>query len=268
MNFQTVSGWLHNRTAAKLGHRRAQALEPVPIISFTFDDFPRSALTTAGEMLERKGIRGTYYAALELAGQETSVGSIFNLDDIRSLAAHGHELACHTYAHLSAHEHSVSAIAGSCATNRQKALELLPDHPLRNFSFPFGDATLATKRQLGSVYDTLRTVQAGINHSPVDLSFLRGNPIYSWQPLNDVRRLIERNAADNGWLILYTHDVCESPSQYGCTPDYFREVVSCALGSGARVMSIGEAVRHFRALHPQVAAKVENGTPKEGTSHA
>src|SRR3954453_8548469 len=111
MNFQRVSGWLHNQTASTLNHRHGLAQERAPIISFTFDDFPRSALVTAGELLEKKGVYGTYYAALHLACQETSVGRIFGFEDLRALITHGHELACHTYSHLSAHEHSANAIA-------------------------------------------------------------------------------------------------------------------------------------------------------------
>lgn len=267
MKFQRVSGWLHNQTASTLSHRHALAQELSPIISFTFDDFPRSALVTAGELLEKRGACGTYYAALNLACQETGVGRMFGFEDLRSLITHGHELGCHTYAHLSAHEHSANEIAESCATNRQKILELFPDMSPHNFSFPFGDASVAVKRKLGGVYDTLRTVRSGINCSPVDLFFLRANPVYSWQPLDGIRRLIEKNSAQKGWLILYTHDVCESPSRYGCTPEYFREVVSCAVSSGARLMPVRDAVRHFKAVRREVC-RFEEGTQKEKASHA
>jgi peptidoglycan/xylan/chitin deacetylase (PgdA/CDA1 family) len=33
-----------------------------PVISFTFDDFPRSALVKAGAILRERGLAGTYYA--------------------------------------------------------------------------------------------------------------------------------------------------------------------------------------------------------------
>ena len=81
------------------------------------------------------------------------------------------------------------------------------------------------------------------------MAFLRGNPVYSWRPLARTRQLIDRNAEEKGWLIFYTHDVCESPSRYGCTPEDFREVVSYAVSSGARVMPVRDAVLHFTALH-------------------
>ena len=255
MSSHSISRWIHKHAAAQFEHRRASGSEQVPIISFTFDDFPRSALLTGGELLESKGICATYYASLELVGQETSVGRIFGYEDLRSVIANGHELACHTYSHLSALEHTADVVAQSCGENRRRALELFPDHPLRNFSYPFGDVTLALKRCLGSVYDSCRTVQSGINRSPVDMAFLYANPVYSWQPLANLRRLIDRNAELNGWLILYTHDVCESPSRFGCTQEYFREAVSYAVESGARVIPVKEAVAQFTVLQPRSAAE-------------
>jgi peptidoglycan/xylan/chitin deacetylase (PgdA/CDA1 family) len=42
-----------------------------PMISFTFDDFPRSALHVAGRILEDHGIAGTYYVSLGLMGTLT-----------------------------------------------------------------------------------------------------------------------------------------------------------------------------------------------------
>ena len=48
-----------------------------PLISFTFDDFPRSALTVGGEILERHGARGTYYASLGVMGKYEAAGLMF-----------------------------------------------------------------------------------------------------------------------------------------------------------------------------------------------
>ncbi|MBZ5623491.1 MAG: polysaccharide deacetylase family protein [Acidobacteriia bacterium] len=70
-----------------------------PLISFTFDDFPRSALHTGGAILNRSGLAGTYYACLGLMGGETATGKLFNADDLKILIDRGHELGCHTYSH-------------------------------------------------------------------------------------------------------------------------------------------------------------------------
>src|ERR1041385_7997293 len=51
---------------------------PTPLISFTFDDFPKSALTTGGAILGRFGLRATYYACLGLMGRQNRTGPIFS----------------------------------------------------------------------------------------------------------------------------------------------------------------------------------------------
>lgn len=245
---QSVSGRLHRRIASIRRARRAIPLQPHPIISFTFDDFPRSALLNAAPLLESRGASGTFYASLELAGRESVVGQIFTREDLASILANGHELACHTYSHLSALENPAEVVAQSCAENRKRVLDLFPDYLLRNFSYPFGDVTLAVKKRLGDVYDTCRTVQRGINTGSVDLSYLRGNPLYSSTPLQHVRALIDRNCSEQGWLIFYTHDVCEAPSRYGCTPEYFQKAVDYAHQSGAQLLRITDAVAQFREV--------------------
>ena len=73
-----------------------------PLISFSFDDFPRTALTVGGTILQEAGVRGTYYAAPGLMNTLNDLGSQFRREDLLDLLAAGHELASHTYSHASA----------------------------------------------------------------------------------------------------------------------------------------------------------------------
>ncbi len=68
-----------------------------PIVSFGFDDFPRSAYTAGGEILKNFGARGTYYVSLGLMNTSNDLGEQFRLDDLHSLVKDGHELASHTF---------------------------------------------------------------------------------------------------------------------------------------------------------------------------
>jgi len=53
--------------------------------------------------------------------------------------------------------------------------------------------------------------------------------------------VIDRNATSNGWLIFATHDVTEHHTPYGCTPEFFSEVVRCSIDSGARILPVADA---------------------------
>ena len=90
----------YQRSAARFLFRRPFVINTqTPLISFTFDDFPRSALLTGGAILKRFGLTGTYYASFGLMGKEASTSPMFLAEDIGALLELGHELGCHTFAH-------------------------------------------------------------------------------------------------------------------------------------------------------------------------
>src|SRR3954467_10976105 len=94
-----VRNYWMGHVAEHVFRRPIQVAPETPLISFTFDDFPRSALFAGGEILNRRGLAGTYYAALGLAGRQTRSGQIFEMADLQQLVRQGHELGCHTFAH-------------------------------------------------------------------------------------------------------------------------------------------------------------------------
>ncbi|HSR10529.1 MAG TPA: polysaccharide deacetylase family protein, partial [Thermodesulfobacteriota bacterium] len=88
------------RMAGSLFFRRMrQSRNIAPHISFTFDDFPRSALHKGGSILSDFNLRATYYASFSLMGKENETGPIFTAADLQDLFAAGHELGCHTFDH-------------------------------------------------------------------------------------------------------------------------------------------------------------------------
>src|SRR5664279_1837053 len=124
----------YRRRAAKVFFRRPFTICPQqPLISFTFDDFPRSALFGGGAILNRLGLAATYYASLGLMGKEAPTGQIFVADDLRVLYEQGHELGCHTYSHCDSWD-TKTAVFESSVIENQAALEaLLPGAAFKSF---------------------------------------------------------------------------------------------------------------------------------------
>ena len=50
-----------------------------------------------------------------------------------------------------------------------------------------------------------------------------------------------------GWLIYYAHDVQDTPTQWGCTPAQLERVCEAVSASGARVMTVSEAMQALEA---------------------
>src|SRR6266566_3501671 len=123
MNLSNLRARIHGRyqrSVSSLLFRRPVAIRnTVPLISFTFDDFPSSALLTGGSILERYAVAGTYYASLGLMGKPSPVGTIFSPEQLEQLLARGHELGCHTFAHCHSWETRPSAFEESIIENRR-----------------------------------------------------------------------------------------------------------------------------------------------------
>lgn len=242
-SWSTVHGRCQ-RNAARFFFTRPLAIRsPRPIISFTFDDFPRSALHTGGAILEQFGLKGTYYASFGLMGQIAPTGPIFVPEDVRALVAQGHELGCHTFHHCHSWNTRTDVFEGSILDNTNVLETLVPGASFSTFSFPISPPRPRTKRMVAEHFACARGGGQTFNVGKTDRNYLRA---YFLEKTRDdpqaIKNLIEQNRVARGWLIFATHDVCHAPTPFGCTPDFFEDIVQCAVRSGARIVPVAEAL--------------------------
>jgi peptidoglycan/xylan/chitin deacetylase (PgdA/CDA1 family) len=237
---------------------------PVPLISFTFDDFPRSAFLEAGSILTRYGVRGTYYASLGLMGKPSPMGPMFQAEDVPEVLRLGHELGCHTFGHCHSWNTPADVYEQAIVENQKALTQMLPGVTFGTFAYPFSAPRLGVKRVAGRHFSCCRGgglrarryfPHAGgqtFNSGVTDLNLLcavfleksRDNP-------EALKRLIDENARARGWLIFATHDVCARPSRFGCTPGFFEQVVQWSSESGARLLPVVEALEVLKASQPK-----------------
>jgi peptidoglycan/xylan/chitin deacetylase (PgdA/CDA1 family) len=214
-----------------------------PIVSFTFDDFPRSALAIGGELLKSFGTRGTYYAAIGLMNSVTELGEQFRREDVESLLHDGHELGHHTFGHISARSMPARSFREEVKKGRAAIEELTGYWTPSNFAYPFGQITLGAKRLVGAEVTSARGIWPGFNGPLVDLNLLRANSLYGDRAsCPKVQEIILENERRRSWTIFYSHDVHLTPSRYGCTPDLLEFAVSFALQRKARVLTIADVI--------------------------
>ena len=229
-----------------LGHflaRRVPLGDAGPMISFSFDDFPRSAYTVGGSILQDFGARGTYYATSGLMDKTNELGEQYHAEDVHSLVEQGHELASHTHSHLSCREVPLHRFREDVRKGREAILHQMGIADSGNFAYPYGAVTLRAKKALGSLMRSCRGTTGGPNELEVDLNLLRANSLYGdMAQMEAVRRLIVKNEKKKGWLIFYTHDVCLRPSRFGCTPALLEATVSRALQGRAQIVTVAEAL--------------------------
>jgi peptidoglycan/xylan/chitin deacetylase (PgdA/CDA1 family) len=219
-----------------------------PMVSFTFDDVPRSAATVGAPMLEEFGGRATFYVAGSLVSQWSGLWAGIGADEIIDLHRNGHEIACHTFSHRRATELDAAAMEAEIEQNRRYFHGLDASIRLENFAYPYGLASLLRKRQLGNTFRSSRGILPGVNSDLVDLHFLRATPLIDEDiDTSGVERAFDEAAACGGWLIFYGHDVAAEPSRYGCTPQLLRHALQAASRRNIPIVSVAEALRRAGA---------------------
>jgi len=259
------------RQAADLFFRRPLTIASErPIISFTFDDFPRSALSIGGRILGQAGLRATYYASLGLMGKTSPTGTMFTLDDLRGAVEQGHEIGCHTYDHCDSWMTPSAAFVRSIAANRVAFRQAIPSGEFRSFSYPIRPPRPWSKRAAGESFACCRGSGQTFNAGKSDLNNLRA--CFLEQTAGDgvfVQQLIDGNREARGWLIFATHDVDNRHTRFGCTPAFFEDVVSRAMSSGAAILPVAEALELVReTAQYAVLAKTSLPSQNRGVSDA
>jgi peptidoglycan/xylan/chitin deacetylase (PgdA/CDA1 family) len=241
--WQRALGLYQRKTATLLFRRPLLVRTDRPLVSFTFDDFPRSALHTGGEILNRFHAVGTYYACIGMMGATTATGQQFVIDDLPLLLGKGHELGCHTYAHCHSWDTDPPAFEEAVVKNRSALQQVVPNLRFRTFSYPISPPRPLTKARMARYFSACRGGGQTLNVGITDLNYLRAFFLEkSSDNLQAIRDLIDHNRQVRGWLIFATHDVADAPTPYGVIPEFFESVVRYAVDSGACILPVAEAV--------------------------
>jgi peptidoglycan/xylan/chitin deacetylase (PgdA/CDA1 family) len=233
------------RRWARLRHQRPLPVSPGrPMISFSFDDAPLTAAVAGAEILESRGVRGTYYVSCGLAGTDAPMGVCAGPQDYLRLAETGHEIGCHTYSHLDCGRASAEDAAADVARN----LETLAAWGLptpESYAFPYGDVSAGPKGAIAPHFSNLRGLHHGLIDQGCDMNQAPAVGIEGPEGEAACWRWLAEAEAKKAWLILYTHDVRENPSPWGCTPHAFAALLDAALGAGFEVATVGETARRL-----------------------
>jgi peptidoglycan/xylan/chitin deacetylase (PgdA/CDA1 family) len=236
----SIAERIDHKLARVFPARRMDAAPARPIVSFTFDDVPVSALSNGARILEHHGVRGTFYVAGGLAGRHHDGQPMLTAEDYRSLRASGHEIGHHTYSHRTAWSLG-RRYAADLERNTVYLNELLPV-AARNFAFPYGRATLAGRDAVRRRFRSARGVEDGINRFGSDLDLLHAVGIESHMRIDELRPWIDDVVHSPGWLIFLTHDVQDTPGPYGTTPAVLDTLVGHALAGGCEVLTVDAAL--------------------------
>lgn len=233
------------RRLVRGAHRRPLAETPGrPMVSFTFDDAPASAAGAGAELLEARGLKGVFYACAGLAGAEGPMGRYADAGDYARLAAAGHEIGCHTFSHLDCGRASGGAALAEAVRNAEQLEAWDVPYP-STFAYPYGDVAAGPKAILAGRFRLLRALHPGLVEKGSDLNQAPAVGIEGPDGEASARRWLARARDRKAWLILYTHDVRESPSPWGCTPAALAGLIDAALEGGFEVVTVTEGAQRL-----------------------
>lgn len=240
----TFADRINNRLVRYFPGPAARIETSEPIVSFTFDDVPASAWTKGASILEDEGVRGTFYIAGVFIDSHDKQQEMISAKGCFELAAAGHELACHTYAHRKLSSFSRRGLEEDLDRNQSVLGSFDQNRDRRNFSVPFGMASPVMQPLLRRRFKTARGIMSGINRGSIDPYNLAAVELRPDENYLDAADLwLEDVLQNGGWLIIFTHDVSTTPSFYGCPEDRLQKLVRRAVSGGAKVMPVDAAVK-------------------------
>ncbi|MGH7011843.1 MAG: polysaccharide deacetylase family protein, partial [Caulobacteraceae bacterium] len=203
---------LRRGVTRRLPIKFARARGESAVASITFDDFPRSAWTLGGPILERFGAKATYYAAGRFCGLNEEGVDYFTTDDLLALRNAGHEIGDHGFGHDPAIAISTAALHKDCEKSASFFRDRLQGETLASYAWPFGEASPRTKAVMARRFSNSRGIQKGVNAGWIDLAELKAIPLEyrRWRP-DEIEAAIRRACACGGWVVFFTHDVADDP---------------------------------------------------------
>jgi len=224
-------------------HRRDACINfSEPVVSFTFDDAPRSAVLNGESILKRYSYSGTYYISI---GLMRNSGFDFDRGDghlLQQIVESGGELACHTFSHLHFFKSNRKEIITDLEKNQEFIERYVPGYKFENFSYPYGEQSSAGRDIIKSRFKSGRSVYKGVNMDKSDLNCLRGVRLYESINLEETIGIIDTAIKTGGWIIFYTHDVEPNPSKNGCSPGYFEAVVKYCFEKKLKVLPVNRVL--------------------------
>lgn len=243
-------GKLSRFAARRIATKTLRLSNQKPLVSFTFDAAPASACTRGAALLEEHKARGTYYISGAGCGSAGYCGRLATAEDLKVLAARGHEIGCHTYSRVAVARIGRQKLAAEISRNggflRGVQGEQAAPAP-NNFAYPYGEFSLATKLYLQRHFASCRSLRPGVNVGSADLGALKSCELQNASiDRRGVAAIIAEAVSTNGWLIFTCHDVAAEPSRFGVSPDLLAFTLATARDAGCHLASVRDALLILR----------------------
>lgn len=206
------------------------------MVSLAFDDGWRSIYDNALPIVEARGFRSTQYVVTGRFG----FPAYMTAEEVRDMAARGHETAAHTRTHRDLTTLSASEARMEIEGSRDD-LRALGVGEVESFAYPFGAfnaSVIDLVRAAG--YSSARATGNGTNLRTADHYLLKRNAVKDSVATTTITSWIDGALAERAWLILVFHEVNASGRPEATRPEKLEAIVAYLAAKGARVVTVSE----------------------------
>lgn len=221
-----------------------------PLVSFSFDDAPKSAISIGASMLETAGVRGTFYLTGSHCGQSFEGVEQYSTDDVKLLNKNGHEIACHSFGHGRFRQRSTSEINQDLGHNHAFFHNILGanNQNLDSFAYPYGEFDSQSRELVAERFLCGRGVYRGVNCGTMDFANLRTTPLEKRRfSTKYLQTHLTKAIKQNGWIIFFTHDIADDCTNYGSTPEILQETIDAVNAQGIEIVTVREGAKRVLA---------------------
>ncbi|MBM6584148.1 polysaccharide deacetylase family protein [Microvirga sp. BT689] len=211
------------------------------VLTICFDDFPKNAWSIGGAVLSDHGVRASYFVSGSLCNTRADGIEYFDERDLQDVWSAKNEVGCHTFDHVSALKVSAQGYQNSILKNAKYLKNVLGCENIRSFAYPYNHTSVFAKIFTRRQFQLARGVGTRANGKFTDLSELSAINLsrssiaafpMKGRCFHDIGYLVDRAATQKEWLIVYTHDVSDKPSEHGCRSAGLNELIIRAKSAG------------------------------------
>ena len=202
-------------------------------ISFTFDDGFESAYTKALPILDKAGIKGTWYIITKSLGES----GYMTAEQIKALAADGQEVGGHTRTHPHLPRLTLEQQENEIAGSQQDLLALGIDP--KSFAYPYGehnDDSLTAVEAAG--FTSARTTDQ--NLAGRNRYLLQGYSVGPGTTFEEIQHAITRAQTRGEWLILTFHRIDDDGSPISTSSKLLQQIVDYVIQNQITVTTVAE----------------------------
>ena len=213
------------------------------MVTFTFDDVPKSVFTVGFPILEKYHYPATIYVET----RNTTFNGYMNWDDVGVVAKAGWEIGAHTHTHPHLTKLTNEEILEDLLISTQEFAA--HGYAPQNFASPFGDMDERVLAIIKRHYASQRAAWPnGVNVGELDPYNIQSYAISKDTTWEEMSNLLDGLQREGGWLVLQMHDVTPKGVTVGQQYDtnLLEDIVEEVHSRGFPVITIRQALENLQ----------------------